>query len=62
MAGEDAGAKQTVMRLGVDIGFESVDGGPLKAARCLEPMGMFMISLGFVIGLGTSIGFKLVKS
>ena len=61
VAGDDAKAKQTVMRLGKDIGFEPVDGGPLKAARYLEPMGLFMISLGYVLGMGTKIGFKLVK-
>ncbi len=49
------------MRLGADIGFEPVDGGPLKAARYLEPMGMFMINLGYGLGMGTSIGVKLVK-
>ena len=61
VAGDDAKAKQTVMRLGKDIGFEPVDGGPLKAARYLEPMGLFMIRLGYVLGMGTKIGFKLVK-
>ncbi len=61
VAGDDAKAKQTVMRLGKDIGFEPVDGGQLKAARYLEPMGLFMISLGYVLGMGTKIGFKLVK-
>jgi len=61
VAGDDAKAKQTVMRLGKDIGFDPVDAGPLKAARYLEPMGMFMISLGYTLGMGTKIGFKLVK-
>jgi len=61
VVGDDAKAKQAVMRLGKDIGFEPVDGGPLKAARYLEPMGMFMISLGYTLGMGTKIGFKLVK-
>jgi predicted dinucleotide-binding enzyme len=61
VVGDDAKAKQAVMRLGKDIGFEPVDGGPLKAARYLEPMGMFMISLGYMLGMGTKIGFKLVK-
>jgi hypothetical protein len=61
VVGDDAEAKQTVMLLGADIGFEPVDGGPLKAARYLEPMGMFMISLGNTLGMGTKIGFKLVK-
>ena len=61
VAGNDAKAKQTVMQLGADIGFDPVDAGPLKAARYLEPMGMFMISLGYTLGMGTKIGFKLVK-
>ena len=61
VAGDDAKAKQTVMQLGADIGFDPVDAGPLKAARYLEPMGMFMISLGYMLGMGTKIGFKLVK-
>jgi predicted dinucleotide-binding enzyme len=37
------------MQLGADIGFKPADGGPLKAARYLEPMGMFMISLGYML-------------
>jgi predicted dinucleotide-binding enzyme len=61
LAGDDAAAKQTVMRLGRDIGFDPVDCGALKAARYLEPMGVLMISLGFNMGMGTSIGFRLVK-
>jgi len=61
LAGDNAEAKQTVMRLGRDIGFDPVDCGALKAARYLEPMAVLMISLGFALGMGTSIGFKLVK-
>jgi predicted dinucleotide-binding enzyme len=61
VAGDDVKAKKTVMQLGADIGFEPVDAGPLKAARYLEPMGMLMISLGYMLGMGTKIGFKLVK-
>jgi len=61
VAGDDAKAKQAVMQLGADIGFEPVDAGMLKAARYLEPMGTLMISLGYMLGMGTKIGFKLVK-
>jgi len=61
VAGDDAKAKQTVMQLGADIGFDPVDVGSLKAARYLEPMGMLMINLGYVLGMGTKIGYKLVK-
>jgi 8-hydroxy-5-deazaflavin:NADPH oxidoreductase len=62
VASDDEKAKQLVMQLGKDIGFEPVDGGSLKAARYLEPMGVFMISLGYKLGMGTGIGYKLLKS
>ena len=59
-AGDDAGAKQRVLALQRDIGFDAVDAGPLKNARWLETLGYFNIQLGFVVGMGTKIGFKLV--
>jgi predicted dinucleotide-binding enzyme len=61
VAGDDAKAKQTVMQLGRDIGFDPVDAGPLKSARYLEPMGMLMINLGYPLGMGPKIGIRLVK-
>ena len=61
VADDDAKARQVVMSLGKDIGFDCVDTGPLKSARYLEPMGMLMINLGLVLGMGNKIGFKLVK-
>ncbi len=39
------------MQLGKDIGFDSVDAGPLKSARYLEPMGVLMIRLGLKLGM-----------
>jgi predicted dinucleotide-binding enzyme len=38
-----------------------VDAGQLKVTRYLEPMAMLIINLAFDIGMGTSIGYKLVK-
>jgi predicted dinucleotide-binding enzyme len=61
VAGDDAKAKQTVMQLGRDIGFDPVDAGPLRSARYLEPMAMLLINLGYGLGMGTKIGYKLVK-
>ena len=61
VAGDDDAAKQTLMRLGKDIGFDPVDAGPLRSARYLEPMAMQLINLGYVLGMGTKIGIKLVK-
>jgi predicted dinucleotide-binding enzyme len=61
VAGDDAKAKQTVMQLGRDIGFDPVDAGPLKSSRYLEPMGMLMINLGYPLGMGPKIGLKLLR-
>lgn len=62
IAGDDKSAKQTVMQLTRDIGFDPVDCGPLKNARYLEAMGVLIINLAFNYGMGTSIGFKLAKA
>jgi 8-hydroxy-5-deazaflavin:NADPH oxidoreductase len=61
VAGDNSKAKQSALQLGRDIGFESVDAGPLKAARFLEPMAMLIISLGYDLGIGTCIGYRLAK-
>src|SRR4030042_331107 len=61
VAGDDAKAKQTVMQLGRDIGFDPVDAGPLRSARYLEPMALLLLHLGYGLGMGTKIGYKLVK-
>ena len=59
-AGDDAGAKNTVLQLARDIGFDAVDAGPLRNARLLEPLGFFNIQLGFALNMGTEIGLTLV--
>ena len=62
VASDDTKAKQTVMQLGRDIGFDPVDAGPLRSARYLEPMAVLLINLGYVLGMGAKIGYKLVKA
>ncbi len=61
VAGDDAASKESVMRLGKEIGFDPVDAGPLKAARYLEPMGVLSISLAITQKLGPGIGYRLVR-
>jgi predicted dinucleotide-binding enzyme len=61
VAGEDAGTKDIVRKLAEGIGFDSVDAGPLKSARYLEPLGMLNITLGYGLKMGTDIGFRLIK-
>ena len=59
-AGDDADAKKTVIELARGIGFDAVDAGLLQSARLLEPLALQNILLGYVLGMGTEIGFRLV--
>ena len=61
VASDHPNAKEMVMQLGKDIGFEPLDVGPLKNARYLEPMAMLIIDLAFGQRMGTKIGYKLIK-
>ncbi len=60
-AGDDAAAKDKVQQLIRRLGFDAVDAGPLVSARCLEPLSLLNIRLGRFLGLGTSIGFSLLR-
>jgi predicted dinucleotide-binding enzyme len=62
VASDDVKAKQTIMQLGIDIGFDAVDAGMLKSARYLEGMAVMLMYMAFVQGMGTGIGYKLVKA
>lgn len=62
VAGDDPGAKNAVLGLAREIGFDAVDAGPLQNARLVEPFGYFNIQLGYVLGMGTQIGFKLMHA
>jgi 8-hydroxy-5-deazaflavin:NADPH oxidoreductase len=61
VAGDDAGAKQTALKLVGDLGFEPIDAGALKAARHLEALAMFLIHLGYGAKMGPGIGFGLLR-
>lgn len=61
IAGDDAAAKGKIKQLGDEIGFETVDAGNLAVSKHLENLGRFMIHLGFNVGMGSGIGFRLVK-
>lgn len=60
-AGDDVHAKNVVLRLAGDIGFDPVDAGPLKSARYLEAMALLNIHLGYDRGMGSEIGFVLAR-
>lgn len=58
-AGDDPAAKEQVLNIGRDLGFDPVDAGPLANARWLETLGILNIKLGYGQKLGTDIGFRL---
>jgi NADPH-dependent F420 reductase len=60
-AGDDKEAKSKVAELIAKMGLNAVDSGPLASSRNLEPMAMLNITLGYGLGLGTSIGFSLLN-
>lgn len=59
-AGDDEVARETVLRLAREIGFDAVNAGPLQNARWLETLGYLNIQLGYVVGHGTSTGFHYI--
>lgn len=61
VASDNADAKTTALELARAIGFDALDAGGLANARLLEPLGFLNIQLGYMLGLGTDIGFKLVR-
>jgi len=61
VAGDDAAAKAIVVALSTELGFDTLDAGPLAAARELESLGFLNIRLGFVQQLGVEIGFRVAR-
>jgi 8-hydroxy-5-deazaflavin:NADPH oxidoreductase len=61
VAGDDVAAKQIVMSLAAELGFDPVDSGPLTMCRYLEPLALIWINLAYTQGLGPDIGFALLR-
>ena len=61
VAGDDGAKKAVVMELIGKLGFESVDAGPLKNARLLEPFAMVWIDQSLKHGRGRDFAFALVR-
>jgi hypothetical protein len=61
IAGDHAAAKQTVMSLAADLGFEALDTGPLAMSRYLEPLAMIWINLAYTQGMGREFGIAVLR-
>ncbi len=61
VASDHETAKHTAMRLVSDLGFEALDGGPLRTARLLEPMAMLWIEQVYQRGAPANSAFALMK-
>ena len=61
VAGDDEAAKPKVMALVGELGFETVDAGPLRIARLLEPHAMLWIHLALNRGFGRDWAFALLR-
>jgi predicted dinucleotide-binding enzyme len=59
VAGDDPSAKQTVMGLSEELGFEAMDAGPLSSAVALEALARAWVGLSFT--LGRNFAFKVLR-
>ncbi len=60
ICGDNLEAKSKVKQLGIDLGFDVIDAGPLINARLIEPLAMLWVELAYKRGMGTDIAFKLL--
>ncbi|MFV2086519.1 NADPH-dependent F420 reductase [Micromonospora sp. LOL_021] len=61
VAGDDLAAKKSVQELGTQLGFDTVDAGPLSSARYLEPVAALLIQVAYGGGAGPTVGFALAR-
>jgi NADPH-dependent F420 reductase len=61
ICGDDEAAKQVVDGLATDLGFTTVDCGPLSNAALLENLAKLWIQLAYSLGHGMDIGFALLR-
>ena len=61
VCGDDAASRAVVCKLSEQIGFETIDAGPLRIARLLEPLAMLWIHLAFNTELKRDFAFALLR-
>jgi NADPH-dependent F420 reductase len=60
ICGDDFKSKTVVKKLATEIGFDTVDAGPLINARVLEYLALLWIQLAYSRQMGPNIAFKLL--
>jgi hypothetical protein len=60
VCGDDVGAKEIVQRLVRDLGAHSVDAGPLRSARLVEPALMLLVTIAYA-GVPRDVGLRLLE-
>jgi len=58
--GDDKGAKEVVAGLLAETGVETIDAGPLRNARFIEPAMMLLVQLAYPLGLGP-VAMKILR-
>jgi hypothetical protein len=61
LCGDSLAAKDKISQLTQDLGFETVDAGPLSGARFLEMLALVWIYLTNQPGLNRNIAFRLLQ-
>jgi predicted dinucleotide-binding enzyme len=61
ICGDDAEAKAVVKQLSDELGFETLDVGPLNIARLVEPYGLLWIHMCIGLGWGSDFAFQVIK-
>ncbi len=61
LCGDDDGAKDVAATLVRDVGFESVDAGPLRIARYMEPFALLMGQLAYEGDEGPGIAYRIER-
>src|SRR6185436_9830015 len=59
--GDDDGAKDTAATLIRDVGFDPVDGGPLRIARYLEPFTLLIAQLAYEGEEGPELAYRFER-
>lgn len=59
--GDDAVGKEVTAQLVRDVGFDPVDAGPLRIARCTEPFALLVAQLAYEGQGGPELAYRFLQ-